>query len=129
MHRNPHGYTKNALSIATGENQYSLGRVLGLEVSLLLWIGYHFLSGMQSFRRELHDTLGREFPTVPLPERQHQPKIDSGEPEQTKMAQTGTKDEVIKTEMSSSTAVVSSASVNPPSAKETTQTNNAQLPP
>ena len=33
QYRNPHSYTKNALSRATGENQYALGRVLGLEVS------------------------------------------------------------------------------------------------
>lgn len=32
-YRNPHGYTKTTLSRATGENQYALGRMLGLEVS------------------------------------------------------------------------------------------------
>lgn len=31
-YKNPHQYTKTALSRATGENQYALGRVLGLEV-------------------------------------------------------------------------------------------------
>lgn len=32
-YKNPHQYTKTAISRATGENQYALGRVLGLEVS------------------------------------------------------------------------------------------------
>ena len=32
-YRNPHSYTKNTLSRAVGENQYALGRILGLEVS------------------------------------------------------------------------------------------------
>jgi mediator of RNA polymerase II transcription subunit 10 len=31
-YRNPHSYTKNTLSRAVGENQYALGRILGLEV-------------------------------------------------------------------------------------------------
>ena len=37
-YRNPHMYTKNALSRATGENQYALGRILGLEVSPPFWL-------------------------------------------------------------------------------------------
>ncbi|ORX35650.1 hypothetical protein BD324DRAFT_66596 [Kockovaella imperatae] len=56
-YHNPHMYTKNSLSRATGENQYALGRVLGLE----------------SFRRQLYDALATDFPTIPLPERRHQP--------------------------------------------------------
>lgn len=39
-YRNPHSYTKNTLSRAVGENQYALGRILGLEVghhSFLTW--------------------------------------------------------------------------------------------
>ena len=31
-YHNPHMYTKNSLSRAAGENQYALGRILGLEV-------------------------------------------------------------------------------------------------
>lgn len=34
--KNPHLYTRNALSRATGENQYALGRILGLEVGFSL---------------------------------------------------------------------------------------------
>lgn len=37
-HRNPHGYTKATLGRATGENQYALGRVLGLEVGYRIWL-------------------------------------------------------------------------------------------
>ncbi|TYJ54451.1 hypothetical protein B9479_004867 [Cryptococcus floricola] len=56
-HKNPHTYTKQAITRATGENQYALGRVLGLE----------------SFRRQLHEAVSENFPEVPLPERRHQP--------------------------------------------------------
>ncbi|WWC89080.1 uncharacterized protein L201_003998 [Kwoniella dendrophila CBS 6074] len=56
-YKNPHVFTKNTLTRAVGENQYALGRVLGLE----------------SFRRQLHDALKDDFPEVPLPERKHQP--------------------------------------------------------
>ncbi|WOO80636.1 Mediator of RNA polymerase II transcription subunit 10 [Vanrija pseudolonga] len=56
-YKNPHQYTKTALSRATGENQYALGRVLGLE----------------SFRRQLSDAVTDAFPGIPLPERRHQP--------------------------------------------------------
>ncbi|KAK4685980.1 mediator of RNA polymerase II transcription subunit 10, partial [Tremellales sp. Uapishka_1] len=62
-YKNPHMYTKTALSRATGENQYALGRVLGLE----------------SFRRQLHDSLSQEFPTIPLPQRRHQPAMEEVE--------------------------------------------------
>ncbi|EIW65904.1 hypothetical protein TREMEDRAFT_35695 [Tremella mesenterica DSM 1558] len=55
--RNPHSYTKNTLSRATGENQYALGRVLGLE----------------SFRNQLYSSISESFPQLPLPERRHQP--------------------------------------------------------
>ncbi|OCF30680.1 hypothetical protein I316_07644 [Kwoniella heveanensis BCC8398] len=55
--KNPHLYTKTVITRATGENQYALGRVLGLE----------------SFRRQLHDALEEDFPEIPLPERRHQP--------------------------------------------------------
>ncbi|KAL7421990.1 hypothetical protein Q5752_003762 [Cryptotrichosporon argae] len=56
-YKNPHQYTKSTLSRATGENQYALGRVLGLE----------------SFRRQLVDSLSSAFPALDLPEREHQP--------------------------------------------------------
>ncbi|TXT07192.1 hypothetical protein VHUM_03362 [Vanrija humicola] len=56
-YKNPHQYTKTALSRATGENQYALGRVLGLE----------------SFRRQLSDAVGDAFPGITLPDRRHQP--------------------------------------------------------
>ncbi|WVQ99660.1 hypothetical protein IAU59_006799 [Kwoniella sp. CBS 9459] len=55
--KNPHLYTKTVITRATGENQYALGRVLGLE----------------SFRRQLHDALEEDFPEIPLSERRHQP--------------------------------------------------------
>ncbi|WVF71205.1 hypothetical protein IAT40_006005 [Kwoniella sp. CBS 6097] len=55
--KNPHLYTKTVITRATGENQYALGRVLGLE----------------SFRRQLHEALEEDFPEIPLPERRHQP--------------------------------------------------------
>ncbi|WWC69949.1 uncharacterized protein I206_103893 [Kwoniella pini CBS 10737] len=58
-YKNPHVFTKNTLTRAVGENQYALGRVLGLE----------------SFRRQLHDALKDEFPDVPLPGRRHEPDI------------------------------------------------------
>ncbi|WVR06823.1 hypothetical protein IAU60_003859 [Kwoniella sp. DSM 27419] len=62
--KNPHLHTKTVITRATGENQYALGRILGLE----------------SFRRQLHDALNEEFPEIPLPERRHQPvKGDSKE--------------------------------------------------
>ncbi|WVW84219.1 hypothetical protein I302_106249 [Kwoniella bestiolae CBS 10118] len=56
-YKNPHQFTKNTLTRAVGENQYALGRVLGLE----------------SFRRQLYDSLKEELPEVPLPDRKHQP--------------------------------------------------------
>ncbi|WWC94500.1 hypothetical protein V866_001346 [Kwoniella sp. B9012] len=56
-YKNPHVFTKNTLTRAVGENQYALGRVLGLE----------------SFRRQLYNALNEEFPEVPLPGRKHQP--------------------------------------------------------
>ncbi|KAK8864650.1 hypothetical protein IAR55_001900 [Kwoniella newhampshirensis] len=55
--KNPHYYTKQTITRATGENQFALGRVLGLE----------------SFRRQLHSALQDEFPQIPLPERRHYP--------------------------------------------------------
>ncbi|WWC61923.1 uncharacterized protein I303_104509 [Kwoniella dejecticola CBS 10117] len=58
-YKNPHVFTKNTLTRAVGENQYALGRVLGLE----------------SFRRQLYDALQAELPEVPLPKRKHQPDI------------------------------------------------------
>ncbi|WRT66612.1 uncharacterized protein IL334_003571 [Kwoniella shivajii] len=65
--KNPHVVTKNTLTRAVGENQYALGRVLGLE----------------SFRRQLHDALSSEFPEAALPERRHHPivpiKVDDEE--------------------------------------------------
>ncbi|OCF60871.1 hypothetical protein L486_00515 [Kwoniella mangroviensis CBS 10435] len=60
-YKNPHVFTKNTLTRAVGENQYALGRVLGLE----------------SFRRQLHDALKEELPEVPLPNRKHQPILPS----------------------------------------------------
>ncbi|OXC68224.1 hypothetical protein AYX13_03174 [Cryptococcus neoformans] len=56
-YKNPHVYTRQTITRATGENQYALGRVLGLE----------------SFRRQLHDAISSDFPEIPLPERRHQP--------------------------------------------------------
>jgi mediator of RNA polymerase II transcription subunit 10 len=76
-YRNPHMYTRSAISRATGENQYALGRVLGLEVS-------HSSSSLgksadwQSFRRQLEESIGTEFPTIPLPPRKHQPVLPNG---------------------------------------------------
>ncbi|KLT40595.1 hypothetical protein CC85DRAFT_147035 [Cutaneotrichosporon oleaginosum] len=62
--RNPHQYTKTSLSRATGENQYALGRLLGLE----------------SFRRQLESGLSDAFPDLPLPERRHKPVgVENGE--------------------------------------------------
>ena len=86
-HRNPHTYTKNALTRATGENQYALGRALGLEVSVsirqLMTCILEFMEQLgkksiadtraQSFRRQLYVAIGENFPTVPLPERRHRP--------------------------------------------------------
>ena len=34
-YRNPHAFTKTTLQRATGENQYALGRILGLEVGVI----------------------------------------------------------------------------------------------
>ncbi|KIR26407.1 hypothetical protein I309_04748 [Cryptococcus deuterogattii LA55] len=56
-YKNPHVYTRQTITRATGENQYALGRVLGLE----------------SFRRQLNDAISSNFPEIPLPERRHQP--------------------------------------------------------
>ncbi|ORY26144.1 hypothetical protein BCR39DRAFT_470655 [Naematelia encephala] len=57
QHRNPHVYTKSTLTRAAGENQYALGRMLGLE----------------NFRRQLQSALAEEFPSVDLPDRRHVP--------------------------------------------------------
>ncbi|KAI9639238.1 uncharacterized protein MKK02DRAFT_39533 [Dioszegia hungarica] len=73
---NPHSYTKTTLTRATGENQYALGRMLGLE----------------SFRSQLQDALSADFPQIPLPDRRHTPlhalghvngMINGGQGEQT----------------------------------------------
>jgi hypothetical protein len=40
-YKNPHLYTKGTLFRASAENQYALGRVLGLEVRHGMWIGGH----------------------------------------------------------------------------------------
>lgn len=71
-YKNPHTYTKTTLSRATGENQYALGRVLGLEVGLSYAVLRIKLT-LQSFRRQLEGAVGEAFPGVPLPERRHQP--------------------------------------------------------
>ncbi|BEI86618.1 hypothetical protein CcaverHIS002_0609050 [Cutaneotrichosporon cavernicola] len=65
--KNPHQYTKTSLSRATGENQYALGRLLGLE----------------SFRRQLETSLSDAFPDLPLPERLHKPLgVENGDGEE-----------------------------------------------
>lgn len=38
-YRNPHIYTRNTVHRAVGENQYALGRALGLEVGLVMQRG------------------------------------------------------------------------------------------
>ncbi|KAL0245493.1 hypothetical protein I308_104625 [Cryptococcus tetragattii IND107] len=62
-YKNPHVYTRQTITRATGENQYALGRVLGLE----------------SFRCQLNDAISSNFPEIPLPERRHQPVKSSHE--------------------------------------------------
>ncbi|WWD17033.1 hypothetical protein CI109_101470 [Kwoniella shandongensis] len=64
--KNPHYYTKQTITRATGENQFALGRVLGLE----------------SFRRQLHSALEEDFPQIPLPDRRHQPPPRPVDPSQ-----------------------------------------------
>ncbi|GMK57876.1 hypothetical protein CspeluHIS016_0407100 [Cutaneotrichosporon spelunceum] len=65
--KNPHQYTKTSLSRATGENQYALGRLLGLE----------------SFRRQLETGISGAFPDLPLPERRHKPTgVENGDGEE-----------------------------------------------
>jgi hypothetical protein len=41
------------------------------------------ITDWQSFRRQLEDSIGTEFPTIPLPPRRHQPTLSnqSDEPE------------------------------------------------
>ncbi|WVQ79988.1 hypothetical protein IAT38_002089 [Cryptococcus sp. DSM 104549] len=56
-YKNPHMYTRQVITRGTGENQYALGRVLGLE----------------NFRRQLHGAVAENFPEIPLPDRQHKP--------------------------------------------------------
>jgi mediator of RNA polymerase II transcription subunit 10 len=77
-------YTRSAISRATGENQYALGRALGLEVcrtQLCVWNQ----PNQQSFRRQLEDSIGFEFPTIPLPPRRHQPILPNGTSDETEV--------------------------------------------
>ncbi|WVN87670.1 uncharacterized protein L203_102856 [Cryptococcus depauperatus CBS 7841] len=70
-YKNPHIYTRQTLTRATGENQHALGRVIGLE----------------TFRRKLHEAIHDNFPEIPLPDRRHQlaiqksPEIHNAPPE------------------------------------------------
>jgi mediator of RNA polymerase II transcription subunit 10 len=83
-YRNPHMYTRSAISRATGENQYALGRALGLEVchsQLCFWYRAH----QQSFRRQLEDSIGSEFPSIPLPPRRHQPILPNSTSDETEI--------------------------------------------
>jgi mediator of RNA polymerase II transcription subunit 10 len=84
-------YTRSAISRATGENQYALGRALGLEVSST---PPHFTRNRtdeQSFRRQLEESIGTEFPTIPLPPRRHQPDLPNN-PDETEINGSGEND-------------------------------------
>lgn len=74
-YRNPHAFTKTTLQRATGENQYALGRILGLEVRRVVVLADSSLrrTDEQSFRRQLESGLKEQMPHVPLPARTHRP--------------------------------------------------------